>query len=268
MKLIDRLERKFAHLAIPNLTMVIVCGQAVGFILGMYDIKIIQPWYLRSDLIMQGEIWRLVTFPMIPPGFGILTIFGIYLFYLMGNALEYQWGTFRFNLYLLIAYLSTVAVAFLLPGQNGTVSFIGSSVFLAFAWLFPNFELLLFFILPVKIKYLALIQWIGLTFGIISGGMWVRLYIVASVLNFLLFFGADIFYRMRSGKRRMERGIRQKIDEAKPFHECTTCGVTDKMDRHMEFRYCSRCEGSHEYCMEHLNDHQHIGETDSGTTAE
>ena len=139
----------------------------------------------------------------------------------------------------------------------------GILVYLAFAWLYPDFKLFLYFILPIKIKYLAIIQWIGYALMLISGGWWTRLYVIASVLNFLLFFGADVFYRMRAGKRRMERRTRQIQEAAKPFHECAICGVTDKIDRRMEFRVCSRCEGTREYCMDHLKDHQHIGDVDA-----
>ena len=223
---------------------------------------------LDPAAVLQGQVWRLVTFPMIPPGFNILVFFAIYLFMIMGRTLEAHWGTFRFNIYLLIGYLATIAVAFLLPGANGTVSFLGGSVFLAFAWLYPDFELLLFFILPVKIKYLALIQWIGYAFMVIVGDWRIRLFAIASVINFLLFFGADVFYRMRAGKRRMERRSRQIQEAAKPFHECTICGVTDKMDRRMEFRVCSRCEGMREYCTAHLKDHQHIGAATDESTPE
>ncbi len=263
MKLLDRLERQFGHLAIPHLTIIIVIGQSLGFIVGMADPQRISNWMLEADLVKQGEYWRLVTFPFVPPGFNILVVFAIYIFYMMGTVLEANWGTFRYNLYLLIAYCSTVGIAFLDPLQAATVSFIGLSVYLAFAWLYPNFELLFLFLIPVKIKYFALLAWLGILVSIIFGDWWTRLSAVASVFNFLLFFGTDIASRVYYGRRRMASRAQQLKASKKPFHECAVCGVTEKIDRKMEFRICSQCDGTHEYCMEHLQDHQHVVDTAS-----
>ena len=154
MSWVEKLDRKFGRYAIPNLTLLIVCGQLTGFFLGHIKPEQLEQWELVASRLQEGELWRLVTFPMVPPGSGLLVLFGIYLFYLMGTALEHTWGTFRYNVYLLIAYLCTVAVSFLAPELPMSNAYIGGSVFLAFAWLYPEFQLLLMFILPVKIKWL------------------------------------------------------------------------------------------------------------------
>ena len=149
------------------------------------------------------------------------------MFYLMGNALEGHWGAFRYNLFLLIGYLVTVAVTFLFPFPAATNIFIGGSVFLAFAWLYPDFQIYIFFILPVKIKWLALLTWIGYGYELLVGSWHTRLLVVASISNFLLFFGKDIIWRMKTGNRKMIFQAKQFTGAREAFHTCATCGKTD-----------------------------------------
>ncbi|MEX1229305.1 MAG: hypothetical protein WEB58_03640 [Planctomycetaceae bacterium] len=257
MKLIDRLERRLGFLAIPNLTLIIVIGQAIGMFLGMAKHPLIEQWYLSGERVLAGEYHRLVMFVFFPPGFGILVMFALYLFLMMGTALENQWGRFRYTLYILIAYFSTIAVAFILPGQDMTSAYIGGSVFLAFAWLYPDFQLMLFFVLPVKIKYLAWLTWAGYLMALIGGDASARLLVLSSILNFLLFFGVDIYYRMRWGHRTMKSSVARIKSKNQAFHRCAVCGITEKIDKKMDFRICSQCEGNLEYCEAHLHNHEH-----------
>ncbi|MDA0833086.1 MAG: hypothetical protein O2955_12245 [Planctomycetota bacterium] len=259
MKLIDRLERHLGFLAIPNLTLFIVIGQAIGMFLGMSQHPLIDQWYLIGAQALQGEYHRLVMFIFLPPGFGILVMFALYLFLMMGTALENQWGRFRYTLYVLIAYFSTIAVAFILPEQVMTSAYIGGSVFLAFAWLYPEFELLLFFVLPVKIKYLAWITWAGYLLTLASGDATARLLVLSSILNFVLFFGVDIYHRIRWGHRTMKTTATRIKAKSQAFHRCAICGVTEKEDKKIDFRICSQCDGTLEYCENHLHNHEHRG---------
>ena len=121
----------------------------------------------------------------------------------MGNSLEGHWGAFRYNIFLLVGYVVTVAVSFLFPFQAATNIFIAGSVFLAFAYLYPDFQLYIFFILPVKIKWLALLTWIGYAYQILTGSWSTRLLVIASITNYLLFFGRDIYLTAKTGNRRM-----------------------------------------------------------------
>jgi hypothetical protein len=177
----------------------------------------------------------------------------------MGTALERTWGTFRFNAYLLLGYAATVAAAFILPAGAASNGYLQGSVFLAFAHLFPEFELYIFFILRVKIKWLALLTWIAYGIILLVGDWMSRLMVLASVCNFLVFFAQDLLERVRTGRRRMAiQAAQLAAREPAYYHRCTVCGITDRTNPTMEFRYCSKCAGNHGYCADHLRDHAHV----------
>lgn len=261
MDVVNRLERLFGRYAIPNMSLYLVIGQvffwSVSF-LGFYNIEGIA---LLPLAVMQGEIWRLGTFLLLPPAaHPVFIAFAWYLFWMMGTALEGYWGVFRYNLFLITGWLLTVAVAFFFPYHYATNLFLAGSVLLAFALLNPDFEMMLFFILPVKIKWLALIQWLGYGYSMIVGSWSVRLAVMASIGNFLLFFSGEIINRIRTGRRRMEhqaRAAAARASEDEPRHRCHACGKTDLSHPQLDFRYCSKCAGEECYCAEHLGNHSH-----------
>jgi len=258
MRLLDNLERKFRRYAIHNVTLYIILGQVLFFVFQLSGRFILDRVVLIPDLVLTGEWWRLVTFLFIPPLTNpIFAFFAWYLFYLMGSALENHWGAFRYNVFLLVGYAVTVAVSFLVPMAAATNLFIGGSVFLAFAFLYPDFTLYIFFILPVKIKWLALLTWIGYAYQVLVGTWSTRLLVLASISNFLLFFGRDIIWKMKTGKRVMATQARQFSGKKEAFHTCATCAKTDISHPGMEFRYCSECGGLG-YCMDHISSHEHV----------
>jgi hypothetical protein len=257
MNWLNKLEKKFGRYAIPNITVGLILGQVMFFVFAMSGRFILERVVLVPDLVIAGEWWRLFTFLFIPPLLNpVFAFFAWYLFYLMGSALEGRWGAFRYNLFILVGWGVTVAVSFLYPGHQATNIFIGGSVFLAFAHLYPEFQLYIFFILPVKIKWLALITWISYAYQFITGTGSTRLLILASISNYLLFFGRDIYLTARSGKRRMAAQAREISGRNEPFHTCAKCGITDISHPHMEFRYCSDCGGLG-YCKDHIFNHEH-----------
>jgi len=257
MSVLDTLERKLRRYAIRNLTLYLVIGQVVFFVLHLSGRFLLDRVVLIPALVLAGEWWRLITFLFIPPLTNpIFAFFAWYLFYLMGGALEGNWGAFRYNLFLFAGYLITVAVSFLMPMYEVTNLFLGGSVFLAFAFLYPDFQIYVFFILPVKMKWLALLTWIGYAYQFMVGTWSTRLLVLASVSNFLLFFGRDILWKMKSGNRQMTLKAKQLAGKREAFHRCTTCGVTDLSHPSMEFRYCPECGGLG-YCMEHISNHEH-----------
>jgi hypothetical protein len=278
MSLMGKLEDRFGRLAIPQLTLAVIICQVAVYGLTYVPLRsgdegawmAIERLQLVPAQVLEGEVWRLVTFLAIPPFGGLLLcdIFGWYLFYLMGTALEYNWGTFRYNVFLLVGYLATVAVAFLRPEMPTSALFWQGSVFLAFAHLYPYFVLHIFFILPVQIRWLALLTWILYGLGFLFGGWEQRLVIGAAVSNFLLFFGKDVFERVRTGRRHMAGQVaRYREQEKVPayYHRCLVCGITDRSHPRAEFRYCSKCAGDCCYCMEHLRSHEHVtGEAQPG----
>ncbi len=262
------LEKKFGRFAIPNITGLIIGAQVLVFAAAAMNRGLIDRLLLLPKAVLAGEIHRLLTFIAIPPGLNPLwAFFAWYLFYMMGNALEQYWGTFRFNMFLLIGYVATVSVAFLVPGQASANGFIGATVFLAFAWLNPNFVINLMLIFPVRIKWLALIAWIGIGLTILSGPWALKLAAIASVTNFLIFFASDIKWRIKGQHRKTSRRIQKSLrSQPAHFHKCTTCGITDADNQEMEFRYCSKCDGDHAYCSEHLRNHEHVREAAEATS--
>lgn len=259
--MLDRLERRFGRYAVPHLTIALICIQVIVYVISFANQSLVDLLVLKPSLVLQGEWWRLLTFLAVPPITNpIFAFFFWYLFYLMGEALEGYWDTFRYNLYLLIGYFATVGISFLVPDALSSNAFLQGSVFLAFAFLFPDFQLYLFFILPVKIKWLALLTWIYYLYQLILGEWISRLLVFASILNFVIFFGRDILYRIRSGRRQMEFQSKSwtKQDDKEPFHRCTVCGITDLTHPDMDFRYCMECKGSRGYCTEHIFQHPHV----------
>jgi len=264
MKLLDRLERRFGRFAIPNLPLLIVMGQGMVLLLSWLageqpeGVGLINEWQLQGEAVLAGEWWRLVTFVVVPPTTDILVLFALYLFLIMGGSLESQWGAFRFNVYLLLGWAASVAAAMIAPEESASVGYLGSSVFLAFAWLFPEFRLYLMFVLPVPIKYLAWITWLVYGINLVSGDLIDQLLVLAATLNFAVFFGPDIALKFRTGRRRQQRRRQAAVAEATAFHTCSGCGLTDKDDPQMLFQFCSQCDGDHEYCQEHLRAHEHV----------
>lgn len=271
MSFLDHLERALGRFAIPNISIYIIMGQVfvlLGSMLGRLDPTL---FVLVPALVPQGEWWRLFTFLLMPPPPGmfgyIFVAFAWYIFYLMGEALEAYWGAFRYNLFLFAGFALTVGAAFLTPGAAATNAFIAGSVFLAFAYLHPDFELSLFFILPVKIKWLALITWVLYGVSFVRGDWSTRFQILASVGNILLFFGHDIWLTIRHRKRAMSRQV-EKIAQKEPEyrHRCHVCGKTDVSHPQLDFRYCSKCAGDQCYCPEHIQNHAHVVAADEAKT--
>jgi len=259
MSLIDRLERRFGRYAPENLTIYLVAGQTIFYVMFMIGRIDRSVTWLAAALLLKGEWWRLVTFIFDPPRISpLFALFAWYLFYLMGSALEGEWGAFRYALFLLTGYILTVSVSFLAPSAIVSNAFIGGSIFLAFAQLYPDFTLNIFFFLPVRIKWLALIVWLGYGYQLLVGGWHTRLLVLASVCNLFLFFGGDLIRALKGGQRRLAWQSRQAPRHDGPFHRCTVCGITDRDDPRMDFRYCPDCAGQHGYCEAHIRDHVHV----------
>lgn len=266
MSFLDRLERALGRFAIPNVSLYLVIGQVfvlLAWMLGQLDLRL---FVLVPELVKEGEWWRLFSFLLMPPPpgmFGYLFVaFAWYMFYVMGGALESFWGAFRYNLFLLAGLGLTLGAAFLTPGQAATNAFIAGSVFLAFAYLHPDFELALFLILPVKIKWLALLTWVLYAVSFVRGEWSTRFQILASVGNLLLFFGADMIRSLRYRSRRAAAAAQKVTREEEPRHRCYVCGKTDRSHPQLDFRYCSKCAGDQCYCPEHIQNHTHVVSAD------
>jgi membrane associated rhomboid family serine protease len=265
---LDKLERKFRRWAIPGLMKYIVILNGLVYLLTYLDRTgvYVHTLTLIPQLVWAGEYWRLITYILIPPSASpLFIIFILYFYLLIGNTLEQEWGSFKFNLFYLFGMIGTTLAAFITGGETTSV-YLNLSLFLAFAQLFPNFELLLFFVIPVKIKYLGWLQWGFIALTVLTAAWPAKIAALASVVNFLIFFGRDLFSQAKLNKSSYQRR-RQFHSEFRPdkaaFHKCTICGRTELDDPKLEFRYCAQCDGDHEYCMEHLHNHEHIKENPS-----
>ena len=285
MSLLSRLEKKFGRFAMPDLTLIVIVGQVLVYVLlqinpvqpGQNGLGILERIEMSPDKVLSGEVWRLVTFLFFPPTTNVIFAFFFwYLFYLMGTTLEVTWGAFRYTLFLAIGYLASIACAFGIYFALGPVegnmpatnAFLYGTIFLAFARLYPEFTMYIFFILPVKIRWLALLQWIGYALGFLFGPWMTRAMIVASIFNYLLFFGREIWLDMKQGHRRMRHQAKTLKSPTRIVHKCRVCGLTSDDAPQTQFRYCSKCEGEACYCSEHLRDHEHVVSQPGGESAE
>jgi hypothetical protein len=280
MSLLNRLESRFGRWAVPNLTALLIGGQAALFGASLLRGReagglIASKVALWPSQILEGEVWRLVTFPFMPPQSPIIfALISWMLLYLFGNALEQSWGAFRYNVYLLIAYVANIAAAFAVYAVWGAQQFgfqplgmagVGSNallyggVFFAFVRLFPDMVINLFFVLPIRIKWLGLLGWIGVGYGILTGSGAERLLLVGMIINYLVYFGRDHVREWRQGQRR--RAFETKVKQAAlPRHECQVCGLNSVDSPKTLFRYCSKCAGQQCYCPDHIRDHEHVTE--------
>jgi hypothetical protein len=198
MQWLNKLERKFGRYAPQDILIYITVTMFI-----VYLISLLTPQYnvipylsLIPSLVLKGEVWRLISFIVIPPDSSPLFIFfALYFFYLIGSSLEAKWGSFRFNAYYIIGIIGTIISAFLSGGATNL--FLNLSLFFAFATIYPDYEIMLFFAIPVKIKYLALLDALYFVFIIIMGSFTDKLACIAAILNFLLFFGVDFIKNIK-----------------------------------------------------------------------
>ncbi|GEM_PF-40161 len=261
VSLLDKLQRRLGRFAIPHLTLAILSLQVPVYVISLFQPQVLEPIRLVPSLVLQGEFWRLFTFVAVPPEVNIILAYLHFnMFYFMGTILEAQWGTFRYNVFMLVGYVATVAASFLAPELPASNAFLLLSVLLAFAYRYPEFVVNLYFLFPMRVKWIAMLAW-GVFAWMMYVGDWnLRLSIGASVLNFFLFFGREILHRMRWSARQMELRRRELVQQNQPRHQCRICGKTEQSHPRMIFRYCSKCAGNPCYCEEHIYDHEHIEE--------
>lgn len=259
MNLINQIERKFGHLAIRRLMYYIIISNAAVWLLSIINPLLVNQLLLVPELVLRGQIWRLITFIAIPPTFNIFWgVFTLYFYYLIGTSLENEWGTFKFNLYYFTGMVATIIGVFI-TGGFATSFYLNLSLFFAFARLHPNFEMLIFFILPVKIKYIAWLNWLFFGYTILSSPVNQKISAIVALINYFLFFGKDTIESIKLN-RQVHYNRKKFFDEiagTPPIHRCAVCGITERDDRRMDFGYCKECGDDYEYCVKHINDHQH-----------
>ena len=272
-KRLDQFCRDHPRFGIPNLMNILVIGTVIVFLLDRFSGY--RASYLLSfsaSAIFHGQIWRLVSFVFVPLGSDILTVaLSLYFYWWIGSSLEREWGTARFSLFYLLGVVFNIVFG-LIAGYT-SVTYLNLSMFFAFAVLYPDMRVLLFFFIPIKIKWLALAD--ALLFVLAFLSSLIRLDIVGaflplvSILNFLLFFWSDMMDVLQYRRQRYQhqhskqtvnfkKATKQAQQQKGYIHKCAVCGKTDTDFPDMEFRYCSKCNGYYCYCMEHINNHVHI----------
>ncbi len=267
---------------IPNLMLYIAIGNALVHLLTLTDpnLTVFSLLYFNPTLILHGQVWRLLTFVFAPlPGDilnTLLSLLMLYFYYRIGQMLEQKLGVFKFNLFYFTGIVLLAAVGMIF-GWPVTASDLNLSLILAFATLYADAQVLYMFFIPLKIKYLAWL-YLGIT-------MWqcymLRSFLpVVPILNFFLFFWGNLEnllpdWARRSRPKKNYRtapppppkqkpnpnwadDYRSKSGQTPYRHKCSVCGKTDTQYPQLEFRYCSRCNGYRCYCMEHINNHEHV----------
>ena len=281
MKSLSRAINRFCgrnkNFGIRNLMVFIVIGTAAVWLFGMMDTTGKFYGYLLFSPydILRGQVWRLVTFLFIPEADGVMLLIFLYFYHFIGSSLEAEWGTAKFNLFYLCGTICNILFGFLLYFITGhdvfmSSNYINLSMFFAFAALFPETRILLFFIIPIKVKWLALFDAAYFVVAIVRTSFPENLLPVVAILNFVLFCGYDLFAAIMPQKahfsgnsvnfRREARKIRHEQSRQEFRHQCAVCGRTDASNPTLEFRYCSRCVGYRCYCEEHINSHVHFTE--------
>ena len=271
---LDKMERRFGRYAIRNLTMYLLAGYAIGYLLSFTMPQLLTYFTLEPALILKGQVWRLLSWVIIPPNDNIIFVILMLLYYSLGNTLESYWGAFRYNVYIFSGILFTVIGAFIVNGLIGGITGFGSlystyyinmSIFLACASIMPDYQLLLYGIIPIKMKWFAILDVVLLAVDAVQGGLIIRIVIIASLLNFIIFFFCNRNLRGHSPKqaarrkkfqKQISRPQNQYAGGAK--HRCAVCGRTELDNPTLEFRYCSKCNGNYEYCQDHLFTHEHV----------
>lgn len=284
MDWLSKLERRFGKYAIPNLMYYIIIMYAGGFILQLINPSFYYQYLsLDASAILHGQIWRIITFMIQPPSTSVIfIIFALYLYYMIGTQLERAWGAFRFNVYFFAGILFHVLAAilvYLITGISLPIDtwYLNMSLFFAFAALYPNVQFLLFFVIPVKVKWLALLDGAYFLYTVIlaflpsyGGGIFGIIYkanavaAVVSILNFIIFFLGSRNMKPYSPKQvKRKREFQKKIRPVNTYangakHRCAVCGRTELDNPNLEFRYCSKCNGNYEYGQDHLFTHTHV----------
>lgn len=285
---VDRFAREHPRFGIPNLMLWIVACNAVVYLLSVFA-GYGAVSFLAFDwaAIKSGELWRLVTFIFMPGYFSsrdlIWLVLFLYFYYMIGSALEREWGTAKFNLYYLSGVVLTILVGVLMGLITGNAwmsgaDYVNLSMFFAFAVLYSDTRFLIMFIIPVKVKWLAIIDGVLFAVGVLASLLQLdvlgALVPIIALLNFLVFFWTNITDEIsyRRGRARHQtshqtiqfksavRQQKKKEAERGYRHKCAVCGRTDTDYPDLEFRYCSRCAGYHCFCQDHISNHEHFSE--------
>ena len=293
-------ERKFKKYAVRDLSLKLIILYLIGYVIYYVNPQILYYMTLNPYAIVHGQIWRLVSWILIPPSASNIFFIAIMMFfyYSIGTSLERVWGTWQYNVFIFTGILLTILSSFLWMGfsylMNGggmieqlgapqyfayysmafSTYYINMGIFFAYALTFPDAMVLMFFIIPIKVKWLGLLDVAYLLYEFIGASSATRFAIAATFVNigllYLRFKGPVRFNGRQlaglfgtdtgrgSAKKANSGPRRQASGAGKVVHRCAICGRTQTDNPDLEFRYCSKCEGGQEYCQDHLFTHVHV----------
>ena len=287
---IDRFCAKHPRFGVSNLMLYIGIAQVIIFFLDLFTRDMFSELLcFWGPAILRGQVWRLVTFVVVPNSSNpFYLLLGCYVYYWTGQMLEREWGTAKFNLFYLSGTILSAVLGVLLTlvqwdlliaferiglSSVNLAYYLNLSIFLVIATIYGEAQVLFMFVLPIKMKWLAIIDVLLILVEVIRYGQmgwWAfALFPLASFINYFIFTWS--FWSMKLGfvRRRadpqvinfkkVQREAQKKAKETGGYlHKCAVCGVTDRDDPSMEFRYCSKCDGYYCYCANHINNHIHI----------
>lgn len=284
---INNLERKLGKYAVPNLTLYIIGLYVVGYVLQLApsSVNLTSFLTLNPALILHGQIWRIISWILIPPSsFSILIIITLVFYYFIGTTMERTLGTFRYNLFIFAGMIFMIIGAFLAYVVYHIVDPVNSAaymyylsptfstyylqqmVFLAFAITYPDMQVLLMFIIPIKVKWMGIVYGVMLVYeciaGLVGSNYCVFFAVGSQLLNLFLFYlSTGKAKRFNPGEVKRRTNFQKNVRMTPPGvtrHKCAVCGRTEKDSPNLEFRFCSKCNGNYEYCQDHLFTHQHV----------
>ncbi len=271
MRAVDRFLYRHPNFGIPGLARYIAIGSGAAWVIGLINSVLYSYLAFNAAAVLHGQIWRLVSFMLVPYDTSLIGVISIFFYYWIGNTLEQYWGSGKFTVYVLVNMLLTIVLGFALHflgySISMTATYIYLAMFFAFAVYFPDVQVLFMMIIPIKMKYLAYLDAVLFALAVIRNPFPINLVPVFAVLGFLLFCGGELFGRLPKRAsaqtvnfRRESERIRREQRDALYHHKCSVCGRTDTEYPDLQFRYCSRCAGYHCFCEDHINNHIHFTE--------
>ena len=274
---IDHFCAMHPRLGIPGLMRYIVAANAAIYIFSMFDPSGMLLGVLAMDAssILQGQLWRIFTFVLIPTGNGPFSVLlSLFFYFWLGEAMERLWGSTKFTVYyaggMLLSVLASILALFLdgfafpLYGAG----YVNAALFFAFALTYPEMVVRLFYIIPIKMKWLAIVEAVLYALGVVQGilmGAWgMALTPIIAMLNLFIFFSPDFSRRAdqfqarhRTEAVQFRKAVKEQRRQKGYNHKCEVCGRTDTEYPNLQFRYCSKCTGYHCFCEEHIFNHVH-----------
>ena len=263
---------KHPNFGISNLMKYVAIANVAFWLMNIMNPSFLQYIVFDPALILRGQVWRLVSFVFYPPNTGLLALLVFYFYYWIGSILEREWGSGPFTVFFFSGIVLTVVYGFVMYFALGyrimlDSSYLYLSMFFSFAAMYPDMQVLFMFIIPVRMKFLALIDAVFFLISVLGNPFPINLLPVVALLNFFIFCGDDIKALLPRKKsqstinfRKESARIRYEQQSKLYTHKCSVCGRTDTDYPELEFRYCSRCEGYHCFCSEHINNHIHFTE--------